>query len=157
MRFATKARKWDITHTTTKESNHHITLFCDKIYFFNWSLDQWKFQSAWLQCMSSAFDWSNSTCQPFLNSNWHFWQMVQMSAQYLLSKTEKAQISGQMQIICTGWEHCIPLQNSPEKRVHESWTDQCIRRSRGRQFRWITNSAEGTQKNAPQWLTKTPV
>ena len=97
------------------------------------------------------------SCQPFLTSNWHFWQMVQMSAQCLLSKTEKVQISGQMQIICTGWEHCIPLQNSPEKRVHESWIDRCIRRSRGRQFRWITNSAEGTQKNAPQWLTKTPV
>ena len=30
--------------------------------------------------------------------------MVQMSAQNLLSKTEKAQISGQMQIICTGWQ-----------------------------------------------------
>ena len=60
-------------------------------------------ESACLQCMSSASDWSNSTCQPFLTSNWHFWQMVQMSAQCLLCKTEKAQISGQMQIICTGW------------------------------------------------------
>ena len=30
-----------------------------------------------------------------------------MSAQCLLSKTEKAQISGQMQIICTGWQHCL--------------------------------------------------
>ena len=60
-------------------------------------------ESAWLQYMSSAFDWCNSTCQPFLTSNWHFWQMVQMSAQCLLCKTEKAQISGQMQIICTGW------------------------------------------------------
>ena len=59
--------------------------------------------SACLQCMSSALDWSNSTCQPFLTSKWHFWQMVQMSAQCLLCKTEKAQISGQMQIICTGW------------------------------------------------------
>ena len=29
--------------------------------------------------------------------------MVQMSAQYLLSKTEKAQISGQMQIICIAY------------------------------------------------------
>ena len=48
--FATKcisrqnARKWDIAHATTKESNHHISLFCDKIYLFHWSLDQWKFQ-----------------------------------------------------------------------------------------------------------------
>ena len=32
--------------------------------------------------------------------------MVQMSAQCLLCKTEKAQISGQMQIIGTGWQHC---------------------------------------------------
>ena len=63
-------------------------------------------ESACLQCMSSASDWSNSTCQPFLTSNWHFWQMVQMSAQCLLCKTEKAQISGQMQIICTGWQNC---------------------------------------------------
>ena len=63
-------------------------------------------ESACLQCMSSASDWSNSTCQPFLTSNWHFWQMVQMSAQCLLCKTEKAQISGQMQIICTGWHLC---------------------------------------------------
>ena len=62
-------------------------------------------ESACLQCMSSASDWSNSTCQPFLTSNWHYWQMVQMSAQSLLSKTEKTQISGQMQIICTGWQH----------------------------------------------------
>ena len=61
---------------------------------------------ACLQCMSSASDWSNSTCQPFLSSNWHFWQMVQMSVQCLLCKTEKAQISGQMQIICTDWQHC---------------------------------------------------
>ena len=61
-------------------------------------------ESAWLQYMSSAFGWSNSTWQPFLTSNWHFWQMVQMSAQCLLCKTEKAQISGQMQIICTGWQ-----------------------------------------------------
>ena len=29
-----------------------------------------------------------------------------MSAQCLLCKTEKAQISGQMQIICTGWHLC---------------------------------------------------
>ena len=29
-----------------------------------------------------------------------------MSAQCLLFKTEKAQISGQMQIICTGWHLC---------------------------------------------------
>ena len=64
-------------------------------------------ESACLQCMSSASDWSNSTCQPFLTSNWHFWQMVQMSAQCLLCKTEKAQISGQMQIICTGWHLCF--------------------------------------------------
>ena len=66
-------------------------------------------ESACLQCMSSASDWSNSTCQPFLTSNWHFWQMVQMSAQCLLSKTEKAQISGQMQIICTGWQHWVRM------------------------------------------------
>ena len=63
-------------------------------------------ESAWLQYMSSAFGWSNSTYQPFLTSNWHFWQMVQMSAQCLLSKNEKAQISVQMQIIYTGWQHC---------------------------------------------------
>ena len=63
-------------------------------------------ESAWLQYMSSAFGWSNSTYQPFLTSNWHFWQMVQMSAQCLLSKNEKAQISAQMQIIYTGWQHC---------------------------------------------------
>ena len=30
-----------------------------------------------------------------------------MSAQCLLCKTEKAQISGQMQIICTGWHLCL--------------------------------------------------
>ena len=66
-------------------------------------------ESACLQCMSSASDWSNSTCQPFLTSNWHFWQMVQMSAQCLLCKTEKAQISGQMQIICTGWHLWLRL------------------------------------------------
>ena len=47
------------------------------------------------------------SCQPLYTSNWHFWQMVQMSAQCLLSKTEKAQISGQMQIICTGSQHCL--------------------------------------------------
>ena len=64
-------------------------------------------ESACLQWISSASDWSNSTCQPFLTSNWHFWQMVQMSAQCLLYKTEKAQISGQMQIICTGWQPCV--------------------------------------------------
>ena len=64
-------------------------------------------ESAWLQCMSSAFYWSNSTYQPFLASNWHFWQMVQMSAKCLLSKTEKAQISAQTQIICTLWSLCV--------------------------------------------------
>ena len=37
-------------------------------------------ESAWLQYMSSAFDWSNSTCQPCLTLNW---QMVQMSAWWL--------------------------------------------------------------------------
>ena len=50
-------------------------------------------ESVWLQYISSAFDWNNSTCQPFLTPNWHLWQMVQMSAQCLLCKTEKAQIS----------------------------------------------------------------
>ena len=34
-------------------------------------------ESACLQCMSSASDWSNSTCQPFLTSNWHFWPRSQ--------------------------------------------------------------------------------
>ena len=63
-------------------------------------------ESACLQCMSSAFDWSNSTCQPFFTSNWHFWQKAQMSDKCLWCKTEKAQISGQMQIICTGWGLC---------------------------------------------------
>ena len=37
-------------------------------------------ESAWLQYMSSAFDWSNSTCQPCLTLNR---QMVQMSAWWL--------------------------------------------------------------------------
>ena len=71
----------------------------DKIYIA-------KRNSACLQCMSSAFDWSNSTCQPFFTSNWHFWQKAQMSDKCLWCKTEKAQISGQMQIICTGWDLC---------------------------------------------------
>ena len=39
---------------------------------------------------------------PFLLQIDTFGKMVQMSAQCPLSKTEKAQISGQMQIICTG-------------------------------------------------------
>ena len=42
-----------------------------------------------LQSMFSAFYWRNGTCQPFLTSNWHFWQMTQMSDKCLLSKTEK--------------------------------------------------------------------
>ena len=60
-------------------------------------------ESACLQCMSWVFDWGNSTCQPFLTSNWHFWQMTQMSDKSLLYKTEKTQISGQTQIIWVGW------------------------------------------------------
>ena len=42
-----------------------------------------------------------------LTSNWHFWQMAQMSDKCLWCKTEKAQISGQMQIICTDWQHWV--------------------------------------------------
>ena len=38
------ASKWDIAHATTKESNHHISLFCDTIYLFHWSFNKWKFQ-----------------------------------------------------------------------------------------------------------------
>ena len=59
-----------------------------------------------LQSMFSAFYWRNGTCQPFLTSNWHFWQMTQMSDKCLLSKTEKTQISGQTQIIWVGWGLC---------------------------------------------------
>ena len=39
--------------------------------------------------MPSAFDWSNSTCQPFLSSNWHFWQMTQMSTNVCYLKLKK--------------------------------------------------------------------
>ena len=60
-------------------------------------------ESACLQCISWGFNWRNRAFQPFLTSNWHFWQMAQMSAKCLLSKTEKAQISAQTQIICTLW------------------------------------------------------
>ena len=80
----------------------------------SWSKHFNEAESACLQCMSwaleSKLDWRNSTCQPFnstcqpfLTSNWHFWQMAQMSDKCLSCKTEKAQISGQMQIICVGW------------------------------------------------------
>ena len=53
---------------------------------------------------SWAFDWRNSTCQPFLTLSWQFWQITQSSDKSLLSKTEeKTQISGQTQIIWVGW------------------------------------------------------
>ena len=126
-RFVTKARILNKTLFVTKTRICRIAAWtcnnwhdpCNTIYAENHAYDHNKIvnielnskyfnvaESACLQCMSSASDWSNSTCQPFLTSNWHFWQMVQMSAQCLLCKTEKAQISGQMQIICTGWQHC---------------------------------------------------
>ena len=40
--------------------------------------------------------------------------MVQMSAQYLLSKTEKAQISGQMQIICIAYPTVSKTNKDPQ-------------------------------------------
>ena len=55
-----------------------------------------------LQCISWSFYWRNSPWQPFLNLNWHFWQMTQMSDKSLLSKTEKTGISGQTHIIWGG-------------------------------------------------------
>ena len=51
---------------------------------------------------------SASHCNPSLTSNWHFWQMTQMSNKCLLSKTEKAQMSGQIQIIWVCWDLCFP-------------------------------------------------
>ena len=39
--------------------------------------------------MFSAFDWGNSPLQPFLTSNWHFWQMTQMSDKCLICKIEE--------------------------------------------------------------------
>ena len=69
-------------------------------------------ESACLQCISWGFNWRNRAFQPFLTSNWHFWQMAQMSAKCLLSKTEKVQISAQMQIICALWSLCMDYKQN---------------------------------------------
>ena len=46
-------------------------------------------ESACLQCLSWAFEWRNNPFQPFLASNWYFWQMTNMSDKSLLPKSEK--------------------------------------------------------------------
>ena len=59
--------------------------------------------------------------QPSLTWNWHSWQMVQMSDKFLLSKTEKAQISAKMQIICTLWSLSVREENHPGISDYAKW------------------------------------
>ena len=50
------------------------------------------FGKPWKEClqwMFWTFDWGNSPSEPFLTSNWLFWQMTQMSYRCLICITEK--------------------------------------------------------------------
>ena len=111
------ALPWAVSHVSVtwiflrRHSRSSLSLSSFFVFTFAWDLwwgwpDFMKLRSSGVGLNSEQWQCCNlPSSQPFPISNWHFWQMVQMSAQCLLSKTEKAQISGQMQIICTGWQH----------------------------------------------------
>ena len=115
------ALPWAVSHVSVtwiflrRHSRSSLSLSSFFVFTFAWYLwwgwpNFMKLRSSGVGLNSEQCQCCNlPSCQPFLISNWHFWQMVQMSAQCLLSKTEKAQISGQMQIICTGWHLWLRL------------------------------------------------
>ena len=88
-RFAAKERICPLKALRQKRTSVYMIEYlnaCPRSKSFNME------ESACLKCVSWSFYWRNSPRQPFLNSNWHFWQMTQMSDKSLLSKTDKTHI-----------------------------------------------------------------